>query len=131
MSKKDISYNVDRIKIQTAGYRTVNQVSGVKRAEGGQGTRANKESSGRIDQGSGELLGSSLTISPNPSFLQERQAVFDRLFKKYEESVAARPDIAISITLPNGDVKQGIAFKTTPYDIAKYGFVYRFLQMRF
>jgi len=33
--------------------------------------------------------------------------------------VSSRPDIPIRITLPSGDVKEGLAFKTTPYDIAK------------
>lgn len=37
----------------------------------------------------------------------------------YESSVAARPDQPISVTLPNGDVKKGLAFKTSAYDLAK------------
>ena len=91
-----------------------------KRVEGSHGSRANKESGDRIAQEGGTLLGSSLQISPNPSFLVERQAVFDRLYQKYQETISSKADIVISVSLPKGEVKQGIAFKTTPYDIARY-----------
>jgi threonyl-tRNA synthetase len=82
-------------------------------------TRANKESGGRI-AGSG-LIGGPFKITPNPSFLEARTEVFDRLWARQEAArVESLPtDKSIAVTLPNGDVKTGVAFKTSPYDIAK------------
>lgn len=65
------------------------------------------------------LIGGPFTLGANPSFLGERMAIFERLFKEYQEQIAAKGDIPIKVTLPNGDVKEGLAFKTTAYDIAK------------
>ena len=99
---------------------------------------ANKESGNRM--GATGLIGGDFTPSTAPAFVATRGAVFDRLWKEYEDSVwdyssiisyfiikmtlfltqiAARPDITIQVTLPSGDVKAAVAFKTTPYDIAK------------
>ena len=82
-------------------------------------SRANKESGGRISGGG--LIGGPFTRTPNPSFLTSRSDVFDRLWATQEAiRVTSEPtDQPISITLPNGDVKEGVAFKTSPYDVAK------------
>ena len=82
-------------------------------------SRANKEHGGRIEGGG--LIGGPFTISPNPSFLATRSEVFDRLWAVQEATRLEQcpTDQKISVTLPNGDVKEGIAFKTSPYDIAK------------
>lgn len=89
------------------------------KGSGSLGTRANKESDGRIDNDQQAHIGGNFSIQPNPPHLQERLAFFDKLYSNYLEDLNNKPDIAISITLPNGDVKTGFAFKTTPYDIAK------------
>ncbi len=78
--------------------------------------RTNKESGDRIQ--SGGLIGGDFTPTSNASFQTERLAVFNRLWEKFQQEINARPEQAITITLPNGDVKQGVAFKTTPLDIA-------------
>lgn len=80
-------------------------------------TRANKESGDRIENSG--LIGGPFQPTPNPSYQEERAAVFDRLWTNYEQQVNSRPDQIIKITLPNGDVKDGYAFKTSPYDVAK------------
>lgn len=80
-------------------------------------TRANKESGSRMEGGG--LIGGPFRVTPNASFIQERAAVFDRLLNQYNERIAAKGDVPINVTLPNGDVRPGFAFKTTPYDIAK------------
>ena len=79
-------------------------------------TRANKESGDRIS-GSG-LIGGDFTPNKNAAFQKDRLAIFERLWTKFQEQLTAKADKEISITLPNGDVKKGIAFKTTPLDIA-------------
>ena len=80
--------------------------------------RANKESGARQDNNAGHI-GGEFTITPNPPFLTQREEVFNKYLTRYEAQIAAMPDQPITIKLPNGDVKNGIAFKTSPYDIAK------------
>lgn len=79
--------------------------------------RANKESGDRV-HGSG-LIGGYHDPARGPTIIANRLAVFDRLWAQNEEKKVNTADIEINITLPNGDVKKGFAFKTTPYDIAK------------
>lgn len=85
-------------------------------------TRANKESGDRMT--SGGHIGGPFKVTPNPAFLDSRSAYFDTLWEIQQKSVEqlqASSDLSnsISITLPDGSVKEGIAFKTSPYDIAK------------
>jgi threonyl-tRNA synthetase len=65
------------------------------------------------------LIGGNFSVTPNPAFCTTRDAVFERLWARQQAAVAALPDQPISVTLPNGDVKSGFAYKTTPYDVAK------------
>ena len=49
--------------------------------------------------------------------------MFDDLLVAQEARYAAQPRSAIKITLPDGAVKEGTSWETTPLDIAKdYGF---------
>lgn len=79
--------------------------------------RTNKESGDRHDSDAG-LIGGHFTVTPNPSFVDSRSAYFDKLWAERQAAIAALPDQPITITLPNGEIKQGIAFKTSPLDIA-------------
>jgi threonyl-tRNA synthetase len=45
--------------------------------------------------------------------------VFNELFTAYQSELLLIPDEDITITLPDGTIKTGLAHKTTPYDIAK------------
>jgi threonyl-tRNA synthetase len=58
-------------------------------------------------------------VQPQPEFLEFRVKMFEELKKKYDEEVKAKPRVPISITLPDGSVKDGTAWETSPMDIAK------------
>lgn len=79
--------------------------------------RANKESAtgARIKSG---LLGGPFQRSNGSAYIDQRIAVFDRIFKDREAKVATLPDEPIEVTLPDGSMKSAVAFKTTPMDIA-------------
>lgn len=65
-------------------------------------------------------IGGEFTLTPNPPFLAHRIAVYDRVMATQSaqiEALAAKND-AINITLPDGAVREGVAWKTTPLDIA-------------
>lgn len=64
------------------------------------------------------LIGGDFTITPNPPYRDLRNGVFEKLYAAQEARTSAFPEHPISITLPSGEVKEGFAFKTTPYDIA-------------
>ncbi len=59
-------------------------------------------------------------LNPPPSYIADRIAMWDRLKAKrvrWEEEKAAE-NKAIKITLPDGKSVDGVAWKTTPYDVA-------------
>ncbi|KAI1204518.1 threonyl-tRNA synthetase [Annulohypoxylon truncatum] len=58
-------------------------------------------------------------MNPPPDFLKTRLDLFDRLKKKYDEDVAKRPREQITITMPDGSIKVGTSWETTPGEIAK------------
>jgi threonyl-tRNA synthetase len=79
--------------------------------------RATKEVGDRMT--STGLIGGELSIEANSNRYDDRNAVFDRLWALQEEKQAALPDDKpIKVTLPDGTVKDGTAFKTSPLDIA-------------
>jgi len=55
----------------------------------------------------------------NPAWLKLRGDYFDSLFEIQQAKYAAFPHNPIKITLPDGKVKEGVAFETTPLDVAK------------
>jgi len=56
---------------------------------------------------------------PNPAFLKSRLEIWDRLWAKSQEELAARERKPIKITLPDGSVQEGESWSTTPLDIAE------------
>jgi len=58
-------------------------------------------------------------VQQNAPYISHRLEVWDRLFKKHQETVATKPRKAIKITLPDGNVKEGKAFEITPLEIAQ------------
>lgn len=60
-----------------------------------------------------------LEMSPPPSFLQDRLELFDRLKARQDEELAKKPREPIQITMPDGSVKEGTSWETTPGDIAR------------
>ncbi|MCL4126262.1 UNVERIFIED_CONTAM: hypothetical protein GTU68_057213, partial [Idotea baltica] len=58
-------------------------------------------------------------LNPWPSFIQERIALWDKIKKENDEALASKISHLIKITLPDGAVKEGESWKTTPYEIAQ------------
>eukprot|EP00397_Hematodinium_sp_SG-2012_P008212 GEMP01008267.1.p1 GENE.GEMP01008267.1~~GEMP01008267.1.p1 ORF type:complete len:868 (+),score=204.98 GEMP01008267.1:430-3033(+) len=58
------------------------------------------------------------TPQKNPPYWQPRIDVWERLYAKHTAKLAAQPRKPIKITLPDGSVREGTAFETTPMDIA-------------
>jgi len=57
-------------------------------------------------------------LDPPPSFIQDRIDLFDRLKKEQDAFIAAQTPKPIKITLPDGTVKEGESYRSTPYSIA-------------
>ncbi|KAG0056831.1 threonyl-tRNA synthetase [Gryganskiella cystojenkinii] len=60
-----------------------------------------------------------LEVSPTPEYVAHRIALFDSLKKKADEADAAQPRVPISISMPDGSVREGVAWETSPMEIAK------------
>lgn len=58
-------------------------------------------------------------MTPPPAYLQHRMDMFDVLKKKYDAEIAAKPREAIEVTLPDGSVRKGTSFETSPMDVAR------------
>lgn len=61
----------------------------------------------------------SLYLDPEPAFIAERNALFEKLQKEYQEKVASMPRVPITIVLKDGAKKEATAWETTPMDIAR------------
>ncbi|KAI8341381.1 hypothetical protein BC941DRAFT_416707 [Chlamydoabsidia padenii] len=59
-----------------------------------------------------------LEFSPPPEYLQHRIDMFDRLKLEYDELIKNKPRVPITITLPDGTVKEGTSWETSPMTIA-------------
>ena len=95
----------------------VDHVLAAKDAKKREQSRANKEHGDRISKGG--LIGGEYNPNAHVSYQAQRIEVFDRLWAKYNEEIAKKSEQAIKVSLPDGSVKEGVAFKTTPMDIAK------------
>lgn len=58
-------------------------------------------------------------MNPWPAFIQERLNLWDRLKKEADEALAAKTPQPIKVTLPDGAVKEGESWRTTPFIIAQ------------
>jgi len=70
----------------------------------------------KVKDGDGEKV--QLEIQPPPAFIAERQLLWDELKKKRDDWVASQDKTPIKVTLPDGKVKEGNAWQTTPYEVA-------------
>jgi len=79
-------------------------------------TRANKEAGGRMTA-TGHIGG---LFTGDVSFVDKRLAYFESLWavQETERTTILENEQKITVTLPDGTKKEGIAFKTSPYDIA-------------
>ncbi|KAI1471842.1 threonyl-tRNA synthetase [Daldinia caldariorum] len=78
-------------------------------------SKKDKKSKGAAE----DAISGPLEMTPPPDFLKTRLELFDRLKKKYDEDIAKRPREQITITLPDGSIKIGTSWETTPGEIAK------------
>lgn len=92
-------------------------LGGDKKAGGGGGGRKEKKPA-KAGAAAEESAGP-LEMKPAPEFLQRRLELFDRLKKRQDEEIAKQPREPITITMPDGSIKAGTSFETTPADIAK------------
>ncbi|GAA5852729.1 hypothetical protein JCM8547_002606 [Rhodosporidiobolus lusitaniae] len=60
----------------------------------------------------------SLELNPPPEYLASRVELFEQLKKEADEKLAAMPREPIKVTLPDGSVKEGTSYETTPFSIA-------------
>ncbi|KAI2601810.1 threonyl-tRNA synthetase [Hypoxylon sp. NC1633] len=82
---------------------------------GSKPTKKDKKSNAGVDDNNA----SPFEMTPPPEFLQTRLELFDRLKKTYDEDLGKKPREKITITLPDGSVKVGTSWQTTPGDIAR------------
>merc|ERR1719376_1839704 len=59
-----------------------------------------------------------MEMQPPPAFIAQRLELWDKLKKERDEWIAAQERVDIKITLPDGAVKEGKAWETTPYSVA-------------
>eukprot|EP00440_Ansanella_granifera_P043333 gb/GFBE01046974.1/.p1 GENE.gb/GFBE01046974.1/~~gb/GFBE01046974.1/.p1 ORF type:complete len:890 (+),score=287.08 gb/GFBE01046974.1/:1-2670(+) len=57
-------------------------------------------------------------VQKKAPYIEHRLKVWDRLYKKHQGTLASQPRKAIKVELPDGTVKEGKAFETSPMDIA-------------
>ncbi|KAF2429653.1 threonyl-tRNA synthetase [Tothia fuscella] len=57
-------------------------------------------------------------LSPPAEFIDHRVRMFEKLYAKQQEELASKPREDITITLPDGGIKLGKSWETTPKDIA-------------
>src|SRR4051812_31140744 len=81
-------------------------------------TRLTKESGARAEGATGKI-GGPFTRGRNPAFLAQRAAVYDAVMAAQRARLASKPREKISITLPDGAVKEGVSWETTPLAIAE------------
>lgn len=79
-----------------------------------QGQKKEKKSKGTDNDESGPM-----ELASQPAFIRHRIELFERLKKRADEELAAKPRETIQITLPNGKVNQGTSWDTKPADIAR------------
>ena len=78
------------------------------------GKSKKKEAGGQQEKGVNPLY-----LEPQPSFIVERVALFDQLKAEYDAEIEAKENAPLKVTLPDGKVVDGFAWKTTPYVIAQ------------
>ncbi|XP_026478329.1 threonine--tRNA ligase, cytoplasmic-like [Ctenocephalides felis] len=70
-------------------------------------------------KGTGDSKSNISELQPWPSYIQERLTLWDKLKSQYDAELLAKPEKTIVITLPDGKTIEGLAWRTSPYDIAK------------
>lgn len=89
------------------------QKSEPQKASGSKGQVESKK-----EKGGGNGKGA-IELNPWPDYIHERLNMWDRLKKEADEILKAKVPEPIKITLPDGAVKDGKSWQTTPYEVAQ------------
>src|SRR5438046_375609 len=93
---------------------------GVKKvAIGGDGKKDKKDKKDKKAPKHAHDASGPAEMSPPPEFLKRRLEIFDRLKRRQDEAIAKKPRDPITITMPDGTVKAGTSWETTPGEIAR------------
>ena len=133
MSDKSSNSLHSNFKLSTTGKYSVLDVASSKidhfaSLESGSGTTSNEgnkrektrllKSTGQsIKDGQGKI-GGEFILKEDPKYILERVEKFDKLASLQQVTLASKPRQAITITMPDGSQKSGVAWETTPMDIA-------------
>ncbi|CAH1795948.1 unnamed protein product [Owenia fusiformis] len=97
------------------------KIEGQKGNEGGgEGGKANKKANKKPkkkEDGGGSAY--PVEITPPPEFIEYREKLWQKCKAERDAWVAAQPNVAIKVTLPDGKQVDGEAWKTTPYEVAR------------
>ncbi|RUS74601.1 hypothetical protein EGW08_017643, partial [Elysia chlorotica] len=80
--------------------------------------RAHRMKGGKASKEAGEGDKKGQEAKPRPEFIEHRQKLWDQLIKERDEWIAAQDKVPIKVTLPDGAIKEGQAWQTTPYQVA-------------
>lgn len=56
-------------------------------------------------------------LNPWPNYVNHRIQLWEKYMKRYKEELAAKSPQPIKITLPDGTVKEGESWRTTPLQV--------------
>ncbi|KOB73912.1 Uncharacterized protein OBRU01_07380, partial [Operophtera brumata] len=76
-------------------------------------TKAMKEKKKKSEESSGVA-----ELKPWPEFIQKRIDLWDKYKVEYQETLAAKPDVSIVVTLPDGKTVEAKAWRTSPQGLA-------------
>ena len=119
------------VKVNATSKFTVLDVAGLKvdhskaaSKTGGHGGRAKTrllDSSGPKIGGKGGAqgkIGGDFKVTKNPAFLAERNALFESIAARRAGEMAGADRAPIVVTLPDGKTVDGVAWETSPFDVA-------------
>jgi len=101
-------------KVEGAVEQAVDGVKKMTVQDGQQKPKKEKKKGGDADADARPL-----ELSPPPSFIADRNRIFDRVKAEHAEWLAKQPREDIQITMPNGDVRIGKSWEITPGEIAR------------
>lgn len=80
-------------------------------------TRMTKESGDRSS--SAGKIGGPFRREADPAWIRDRAGVYDEIIAAQRARIEAKPAVPIQITLPDGSIKEGTSWRTTPMNIAE------------
>jgi threonyl-tRNA synthetase len=84
-----------------------------------EGKRTKDATAKGVSEDGPQLIGGEWSFRKRPDFLKQRVELFSKLYEAQKAKYAALPRKPISITMPDGAVKDGVSFETSTLDIVK------------